>query len=254
MQPLLFRQLFPDQRDVETRALLESLALEHTDAGVSRPYTVVNFVASVDGRVAVGGRSGPLGDEGDRDMLGALRERADAVLAGTNTVIAEGYRRMLSNPAARERRRSAGRTAEPLACLISRSGRSTLARVPMLAEPEVEVVVFSPEPPDPEGVRARVHHEPLSPDADALAVAMGILRDRYEVRMLLCEGGPSLFLSMLRAGLVDELFLTVAPKLVGSSGAGSLLPDGQALPDVAALDLRTVLERESTLFLRYAIR
>jgi riboflavin biosynthesis pyrimidine reductase len=76
------------------------------------------------------------------------------------------------------------------------------------------------------------------------------LRDEG-VRAVMCEGGPTLHGSLQAAGLVDELFLTIAPKLSGG-GAPHILEG--ALPEVTALELAWLLEHEGELFARYRRR
>jgi riboflavin biosynthesis pyrimidine reductase len=68
------------------------------------------------------------------------------------------------------------------------------------------------------------------------------------VKALLCEGGPTLHGSMQAEGLVDELFLTIAPKLSG--GEARRIVEG-TLPAVAELELLWLLEEEGELFARY---
>ena len=68
------------------------------------------------------------------------------------------------------------------------------------------------------------------------------------VRALLCEGGPTLHGALQELGLVDELFLTIAPKLVG--GEGPRIVEG-VLPETAELELAWLLEHEGELFARY---
>src|SRR5579875_1526682 len=109
------RQLLPRPDLLDTDALLADLA-PPADAPPERPYTLVNFISSLDGRATFHGRSGPLGDAADREMFHALRARADAVLAGTVTVGVERYGRLIRRPEARERRRAAGTSPEPLLC------------------------------------------------------------------------------------------------------------------------------------------
>ncbi len=70
------------------------------------------------------------------------------------------------------------------------------------------------------------------------------------VRALLCEGGPTLHGSLQAAGLVDELFLTIAPKLTGS-GAPNILEGG--LDEVTELELLWLLEQDGELFARYRV-
>jgi riboflavin biosynthesis pyrimidine reductase len=251
MAAVHFNSLLPPAGTVEAEALIAGLELE-SGAGTGRPYTLVNFVASADGRAAFEGRSGPLGDEGDKVVFHALRERVDAVLAGTGTLEAERYGRILGRPQRRERRIAAGRSAEPLACVISRSGRIPLD-APLFAEPEARVALFAPAPPDLTQVAATVHFhtlDPLSPRP--LSHAMAVLRTEHDVRSLLCEGGPTLFASLLAEGLVDELFLTIAPLLAGGA-SGPAVTAGPPLPELARLRIRWLLERGNSLFLRYAI-
>jgi riboflavin biosynthesis pyrimidine reductase len=71
------------------------------------------------------------------------------------------------------------------------------------------------------------------------------------VRALLCEGGPRLHGSLQAAGLVDELFLTIAPKLAGG-GAPSILEGGLGEP--IGLELAWLLEQDGELFARYRRR
>jgi len=71
------------------------------------------------------------------------------------------------------------------------------------------------------------------------------------VRAVICEGGPTLFGSLQASGLVDELFLTIAPKLAGS-GAPNILEGG--LAEVAELELAWLLEEDGELFARYRLR
>ena len=76
------------------------------------------------------------------------------------------------------------------------------------------------------------------------------LRSDFGVRTLLCEGGPTLFGALLRERLVDELFLTVAPAVVGGGDAPTI-SSGPELPELQRLSVQWLLEREGALFLRY---
>ena len=140
----------------------------------------------------------------------ALRERVDAVLAGTGTLREEEYGRIIPDPERRARRVASGLAAEPLAVVISRSGRIPL-EIPLFAEPDATIVVFAGRAPDLDGVAADVRHEPLAAGPEALPDAMARLSRDYAVRTLLCEGGPTLFAALLHADLVDELFLDPLP-------------------------------------------
>jgi riboflavin-specific deaminase-like protein len=220
-------------------------------APAERPYTVANFVSSADGRAALQGRSGPLGDDGDRALFHELREHVDAILAGTGTLAAERYGRLLSREERRRRRRERGRPPEPLACVVTRSGRVDTT-IPLFSCPEARVVIFSAAPVALDGIRARVELVALAPAELTLTRALGELRRRHGVATLLCEGGPTLFGALLRERLVDELFLTIAPKLAGG-GREPTIASGPGAPQLIGLRLRWLLEREGSLYARYAL-
>ncbi|HEX6688366.1 MAG TPA: dihydrofolate reductase family protein [Solirubrobacterales bacterium] len=71
------------------------------------------------------------------------------------------------------------------------------------------------------------------------------------VRALLCEGGPTLHGALQAADLVDDLFLTIAPKLAG--GDAPRIVEGE-LPAVVPLELAWLLEQDGELFARYRRR
>ncbi|HSO98647.1 MAG TPA: dihydrofolate reductase family protein [Solirubrobacteraceae bacterium] len=243
-----FRQLLPEARPVDELELLATL--RERPAPVDRPYTAVNFVASADGHASFGGRSGALGDDGDRAMFHGLREQFDAVLAGTNTLRVERYGRILRSPERRARRAAAARRPEPLACIITRSG-AVPEDLPLLAEPEARVALFTAAQPRDGGWRAQVETVRLNAEELTLTRVLAELRSRFGVESLLCEGGPSLFSALLHEGLVDELFLTLAPQLTGG-GPGPPLSTGPELAAPRTLRLLWVLERDDSLYLRYA--
>ena len=248
---MLFQQLIPQARLVEAHDLVGALDLA-TRAREDRPYTVVNFISSADGRVTFHGRSAPLGDPGDRELFHALREQTDAVLAGTRTIEVERYGRLIPDPDRRRRRIEAGRSAEPLACVVTRSGEVP-TEAPLFAEPEARIVVFGPLGLDLGGLEAQVEVVELDPGELTLTTAMRRLRSGFGVRSLLCEGGPTVFAALLMERLVDELFLTFAPKLTGG-GTSPAITSGPELPEIQPLELIWVLEHENSLYLRYALR
>ena len=79
------------------------------------------------------------------------------------------------------------------------------------------------------------------------------LRRDFGVRHLLCEGGPTLNRTFFDAGLVDELFLTFAPKVV--AGEAKTVVEGQQFSpgEQPNLQLLTIYEKDSELFLRYRV-
>jgi riboflavin biosynthesis pyrimidine reductase len=84
-----------------------------------------------------------------------------------------------------------------------------------------------------------------------LGAGLAALREEG-VRSLLCEGGPTLNSTLFADGLVDELFLTVAPTIAGAAEQLTAV-EGLPLPAAIALELSTVHEAEGHLFLRYRV-
>lgn len=245
-----YERLQPDPGPVEAAQVLDELRLGER-APTERPLVAVNFVASVDGRATVGGRSGPLGDESDRELFHGLRERVDAILAGTGTLRAERYGRLIRDPEARSRREAAGLAPEPLACIVTRTGHVPWD-IPLFDEPAARVLIFSAAEVRAPACAAQLQLIRLDPGQTTLTTVLRRLRAEHDVRALLCEGGPTLHGALLHEGLVDELFLSVAPKLAGG-GTAPTIASGPALPEPLELQLRWVLQRAGTLFLRYAL-
>jgi riboflavin-specific deaminase-like protein len=239
------RRLLPDPGSTSVAEQLDGYRpweLLHED----RPFLAVNFATTLDGRATIGGVSGPIGSATDTAMLAGLRTRFDAVMIGAGTMRAERYGRLAARPETRERRESLGLPPEPLMVLIS--GRLDLPWDAPLFTDGGQVLIFTAseaEPPATETSVEVVRHD----GAVDLAAAMAHLRREHDVRALLCEGGPHLHAQLQAAGLVDELFLTIAPKLNGGNGPPSLI-EGE-LAAVVDLELAWLLESEGELFARY---
>ena len=239
------RRLLPDAAETtvaQQLAELDYAALAHPD----RPYVLMNFVSTLDGRATIAGRSGPIGSRADMEMLQRLRTRVDAVMIGAGTMRVERYGRMVSDPAFRDYRERTGLAHDPLAVIVS--NRLELPwDAPLFTDGAGSVVVFTAS--DAEAPRTETPVELVRHDgAVDLGRALGWLRGEAGIRSVLSEGGPILHGSLWRAGLVDELYLTVAPKLAGQD-APSILEGG--LPEVEELELAWLLEHEGELFTRY---
>jgi riboflavin-specific deaminase-like protein len=255
-QPLTLRRLLPAGDPATVQEIVEGLRWWDRPAGsAQRPYLVLNMVSTADGRATIGGRSGPIGNRADRELFHGLRGAVDAVMAGAGTVRAERYGRIVPDESRRQLRRARGLAEEPLACVVS--GRLALTEdIPLLADPAARVAILTPSTASLQGVVAQVDYVRTARDGLLdLPAAFTELRARFGVRTLLCEGGPHLNSELLSAGLVDELFLCLAPKLAGGDADSEALRifAGAALEPPAALELVAALESDSHLFLRYRV-
>jgi riboflavin biosynthesis pyrimidine reductase len=240
-------RLAPEAPRPAHELLAEVRAIER--ARDDRPFVFVNMVETADGRGAVDGRTDALGGEADLEQLLELRAIADAVLIGTGTLRAEGYARLVGGEDRRSRRKAAGLAEDPLAVLVSRrfdvpweAGLFQASEQPVLVYAGMDAGKPPPTPAPVEVVRLT---DPTP------AAALADLRARG-VRALLCEGGPTLARTLIADGLVDELFLTIAPLLTGDPTEPTILT-GAPLPEPAALELVWTLRAGSELFLRYRL-
>jgi riboflavin biosynthesis pyrimidine reductase len=230
-------------------------APRRADGDRERPRLLLNMVCTADGRATIGGRSGAIGNRADGELFHALRTAVDAVLVGAGTVRAEHYGRLVREDSARALRRRRGLAEEPLACIVSQSLALPVEGIPLLADAAARVVILTPSPAGLPESAAEVRYVRCARDGRLdLAAAFGELW-RLGVRTVLCEGGPHLNAQLLAAGLVDELFLSLAPKLAGGDPAGEALRivSGPELRPPAELELLAVLESESNLLLRYRV-
>ncbi|MGZ5420500.1 MAG: dihydrofolate reductase family protein [Solirubrobacterales bacterium] len=216
-----------------------------------RPYLLLNFAATADGRATIEGRSGKIGSDVDTEVLQRLRTRVDAVMIGAGTMRAERYGRIVSDPQLRAWRERTGLAHDPLAVIVS--NRFQLPwDAPLFTDGGGRVVVFTAsedEPPEtPTPVTVVRHTEGEGVDLDE---AMRWLRTERGIRSVLCEGGPVLHGELQARGLADELFLTIAPKLAGRDERSIL---AGPLEDVIGLELVWLLESASELFTRYRRR
>jgi riboflavin-specific deaminase-like protein len=211
-----------------------------------RPFVAMNFASTVDGRATIGGVSGPIGSATDTAMLVGLRTRFDAVMIGAGTMRAERYGRPVADPAKRAGREELGLLGDPLMVIVS--GRLDLPwDADLFTEGSGRVLIFTTAETEPPDTATEVVVVRQDPRVD-LAEAMRHLREEG-VRAVLCEGGPRLHAQLQAADLVDDLFLTIAPKLVG--GDAPRIIEGE-LPGIDPLELSWLLEEDGELFARYS--
>ena len=224
-------------------------------AGVERPYVILNMISTADGRATIGGRTRALGGGADRELFHGLRAAVDAVMVGAGTLRAERYGRIIRDQRRRRLRHEQGLSEEPLACVVSRS-LALSPDIPLLGEPSARVVILTSSAASLRDCAAQVEYVRSTRHGRLdLRGALATLRERFGVALLLCEGGPHLNLTLLAAGLADELFLTLSPKLAGGDGGESLrILAGPELQPAVELALLGALSSDSEVFLRYRVR
>jgi riboflavin-specific deaminase-like protein len=250
---MTIQQLLPQHRRVPLESAYADLGLAARAEGRARPYVAANMVTTVDGRASLGGRTKEISSAADRELFHALREQVDAVMVGTGTIAIEGYGPLVGNPARRSRRAQRGLAELPLAVTASRSLELPVS-APLFQDPQSRIVVLAGSEGEIPATAAEVIVEPVpGPDARTIDFVAGLelLRVRYGVRTLLLEGGPTLLAAMMDAGVVDELFLAIAPLI--AVGPEPSLIEGSELSTPLNLGLESLFEDEGFLFARYLI-
>jgi len=236
--------------DLDEAALERLYVFPRDDA---RAWVAVNCVASVDGAVAVDGRSADLSNPADRIVYGLGRDLADVVLVGAGTAVAENYGGVQDHADRTERRARHGLAdTAPVAVVTQSCSIAPDAR--LFTDTEVPPIILTCEsaPASRRAALAAVGAEVIVTGADDvdLRAAVAALTARG-LRRICCEGGPRLFATMLRDDLVDEVRLTVSPLL--TAGDAGRIASGPALPEPARLRLASLVQHEDVLLARYLI-
>jgi riboflavin-specific deaminase-like protein len=242
------RRLHPFLEDLDLEDVYDGLTL---GAGSGDRATVaLGMVSSVDGAAALEGTTAALGGPADRVAFRRLRAACDAILVGAGTVRDEDY-----GPPGGSSARQADRLARglpPVPRLVIVTGRLRLDPAQrVFSDPTRRPLVVTTSRASASAASA------LAPVADLLrigdeAVDLPALVARLAtlgLRRVLCEGGPSLNAALLAADLVDEVFLTLYPALLG--GAAPRIVAASAATQVHRLVLSAVHEHDGELLLRY---
>ena len=211
-------------------------------APADRPWVYANFVQTLDGIVSLLGVNASGADiaqsDEDRWLMDLLRAHADAVVMGLGTLMLE---KRLERPRPRgpvfriveptlQQLRAKLRRGVERNIFVTATGNLQLADFAVFDGDRVDSAIITttegaerlkPQQATHPHVKIIVPGEGSAVD---LRLAMRTLRQELGIKYVLCEGGPTLYGHMLRAGLIDEKFLTVAPL-----DAGQEIPLGQEL-------------------------
>lgn len=210
----------------------------------------VNFVMSLNGSTTHEGRSGGLSGEADKRYFELLRRVCDVVLVGAGTVRDEGYGPMMVSEESANWRRERGLPGHPVFAIVSR--RLDLdPESSIFTEAPVRpiVITIANSPGDARDALSRVADVVVAGGSEVDFTRLRFELEARGLNSILCEGGPQLFGAMLRSGAVDELCLTVSPRL--EPGTPFRLVSG-LLPEPVRLKLKSALAGEDGILLRYS--
>jgi riboflavin-specific deaminase-like protein len=208
-----------------------------------RPYLYMNMVATVDGKIVigdVGGSAAGVGGPTDQMLFRRLQHLCDAAMLGGVTLRAS---QVIYPP-------------ETPRFVVTRRGDVPLDNRFFTDAPDRAYILAPEDLPEDAAARLKDAANLLQVGNGGvdLTAAMRRLRLELGIRTLLCEGGASLNDALIRAGLADELFLTIAPKLKGGARLPTIMtgqgfPPGQSLP----LTLRSLYRDGDEIYLRYRL-
>lgn len=224
----------------------------------NRPYIFTNFVSTIDGKVQVlenGSQYWPIGSEKDFDHLLDLRAQSDLMIHGKGTAM--GFRhidRLASEPFKEKRKKHKKPSVLPYMVVGNYADDSLLP--------------FLKNPPEQKTLMVVSKKEKVSPQIEENVSLLRFGEQRVDIKQLveylakqgfkkvLVEGGPTLIGSFLKEGFMDEIYLTIAPKIFGNLPGKTLtLVEGILFPadKVKQLKLLSVKKIKDELYLRYQV-
>jgi len=200
------------------------------------PFVLVNMAMAADGKIATANRFiSSFGSERDHEHLLELRATADAVMAGARTVDSADITMGPGGARFRQQRLKRGLAEFNLRVIVTGSG-SLNPDAHVFKHRFSPIIILTTQRASPAKLKR------LRAVGDDVQIcgkneinprsALCWLRARWKVRCLLCEGGGDLNDAMFRAGLVDEIHLTICPKVFGGRSAPTIA-EGQGFSHLA---------------------
>lgn len=224
-----------------------------------RPRVLLNFAASADGKIAPspGSRDGYVTmsrHAEDHRRMRELRSQADAILIGAGNLRADDPD--LALPAGEQGRRRVAGAKQPMRIVLTRRGEGIEAECKMFDHAlggRSFVVHGQGLPPEK---RERLARVTTLVEMGELGVDMGRmltwLAREQGVGVLLCEGGGIIAAELFRARAVDQLFLTLVPRILGGTDAPTLAQGPSLWPEAQVEATLGAVDRiGDELFLRY---
>ena len=224
---------------------------------VPRPFVAATFAITADGKITTR-KFSPVDFTSREDKMHLLRQRslADAVLIGHSTLRHDNVRLGLPHAEMREERKARGQAEFPLRVIISNEGRIN-PELNIFKKHVSPIVIFSTTRMPrryQKSLREKATLHLTERRAVDLTWMLRELRRQYNIRSVACEGGASLFRSLLELGLIDQLNLTIAPHLFGGGNAPTLTGlNSDFLPASVRCRLRDMRVVGDECFLTYRI-
>lgn len=222
-----------------------------------RPFVTANFAITADGRISTRNHTpANFSSKRDKRRLVEIRAKCDAVMASAKTISSDNMTMGLPAEELRAVRVEKGMTPYPTRVLLTNSGHIS-PDLRLFTKTFSPIVIFSTEQMPAElrallAEKATLHLHP-GKQVD-LHDMLRTLRKEHGIKRLVCEGGAQIFRALIEAGLIDELNLTITPRIFGGKGAPTLTGlAGEYLRASTRLQLREFSPVEGECFLRYTV-
>ncbi len=221
-----------------------------------KPHTSLIMAVSLDGKISTRDGAGPrFASEADGIRLREVRSHADAILVGAGTIIADDPT-FTEHGKYRELRLQRGLAPNPIKVVVSGSGN--VPETARMFQPNgVPALVFTTEriPANRLASLQQVAEVHCVGDTTVnFRRVVEILGEVYKVEQLLIEGGGQVNFDLFQAGLIDEIYLTLCPKIIGGRDVTTSVEgdgfDFLDIVDVELMDYRTVGDE---FFLHYRV-
>jgi riboflavin biosynthesis pyrimidine reductase len=243
------RLLYPHYEDVVDPADIYA----DLPSVVGRPSVRLNMIVSVDGGTAWNGVSGGLGGPADKALFAVMRTLPDVVLVASGTMRAEHYGPAELPEDVQATRQERGQAPVPPIAVVSQRCAFDWDDPFFTAATARPYVITVASAADANLARAREVAEVIIAGDDLVDLTVAVEElGRRGVEHVLAEGGPTLNGELAIAGLLDEVCVSLAPLL--ASGDAKRFLVGSALDELQRLRLRSILEEDDYLFLRYRAR
>ena len=204
---------------------------------MNRPFVFVTMAMTADGKIATANRSiSTFGSARDHDHMLELRATADAVMAGARTVDAEPVNLGPGGRKYQRRRLQQGLAEYNIRIIVSGSGTLN-PRAEIFKHRFSPIIILTTDRVPAARLRRLrgLADEVWTGGREEIDFprALAWLQTRWQVRRLACEGGAELNAALFRQRLVDELHLTLCPKIFGGRTAPTIA-DGPGKPGLSA--------------------
>jgi riboflavin-specific deaminase-like protein len=190
------------------------------------PFAFSNFAMTADGKIAFANREfEPFSSERDREHMMELRATADAIICGAKTVAVTETILGNGGKTFQKQRLKKGLNEFPLRIIVS-GGGSIEPEAPIFQKRFSPVIVLTTERiSNPKLAKLRAVADEVKIVGEKqidFRAALIWLRQKWNVKRLLCEGGGEIHGALVRGDLLDELHLTICPKIFGGRTAPTI--------------------------------